>query len=483
MKTLSFFKPPFSLAAFLVLLAGFPIVFSAPVWAQEIITVQNGNTLSVGDATQIYVYNIRGMNINVKGVDADEITYKVFIRANENAMLRNFGGGRIYNKNNAGVLELYFQGNDEDVPNVNNRSWIKSLFTSSEKYETVIKEAVLTLEVPKNLLFKVNARYSNITVADLDKNVELKSRSGDIDAKNLGSELLIDNDYGNIKASKINGRVSITSRSSTSELTDINGALSIQSDYSTLRLENVKGSVEVSNKSGSVKAENLARNFDHRGNYTTLNLKHIEGVVTIENTSGSLEAEHIGSLVFSGNYSDITVEKILLDRMVTIDCKSSSLKLKNVNASVSIDGNYMKMSLSEINGNLKVYNKSGSVDVDKLVGNLRIDGEYNAIDVDDAQSEQVDIFNRSGEIRVKMIDAPAQLSVRNRYGNVVIVLPTDAFGLTHLESTHGEIKHPFQKSAITREIKNDNERQLEITGSGKSKVDIRVENGSISIEN
>src|SRR5690606_1082741 len=106
------------------------------------------------DATQVFVYNIKGMNINVKGVEGHQLTYKVFIKANENSMMKNFGGGRLYNKMNDGVLELYFEmSEDSNTNNSQNQSWIKSFLTSgSTNYESVIKEAVLTLEVPKELL-------------------------------------------------------------------------------------------------------------------------------------------------------------------------------------------------------------------------------------------------------------------------------------------------------------------------------------------
>lgn len=468
-------------SAFVFLLAVI-VVTPNSIIAQDIITVKNGSTINLEGASHLFVYNLKGMNVSIKGADVNDVTYEVFIRANENAMLKNFGGGRLNNKMNDGALELYFNVNDTNEFGNKNTSWIKSLFTSSTKYESVIKEAKLTLTVPHNLFVKVHARYSNISVSELDKNVELKSRSGDIDAQLLNGDLLVDNDYGSTKAMKIKGSVKVNSRSSTTELKDISGQVKISSHYSTIRLENIKGSVELENKSGSVRAENLERDFDHRGNYTTIKVKNVAGVVTVNNTSGSFEAEHIGSVSFRGNYSDMQIEDVLLSRQVTLESKSSSLRIKKVNAPISVDGSYMKMDIRDVNGAVNVYNKSGSIHMEKVTGDIRIDGEYNAIDIQKARVTTIEVYNRSGEIRAELVGESEAITFRNRYGNVNLKMNKQFFGSVNLESRYGEIKHNFNKSQVVREIKNDSDSTVEIKANGKAKVDIRVENGNISIQ-
>lgn len=454
-----------------------------PTKAQEIITVQNGNTIDAKNATQVFVYNIKGMNINVKGVEGHELTYKVFIKANENAMLKNFGGGRLYNKMNDGVLELYFETSEEsNSNNQQNQSWIKSFLSSGVTYESVIKEAVLTLEVPKELFFKVNARYSNVNASDFDKNVELKTRSGNIELNRVNGEVLIFNDYGNTKGSDLKSHVTINSRSSETELTNVGGMVKIESDYSDVRLEKVAGSVSVENKSGKVVASDLERDFDHRGNYSSIKLKNVKGVATIDNTNGSLDAENIGSLSFKGNYSDASVENITMSRLVTIESKSSSLKLKNVVAPVSIDGSYMKIKVQKVTGDVKVYNKNGSVDLDEIKGNVRIDGDYNDVELKNIDAKLVEAFNRNGSIRAELLGNPESVSFRNRYGSVNLKMKNEYIGKTSLEVSYGSIKHPFDAASVTREIKNTNDHMIELNGKGKTEIQIRVENGSITIE-
>ena len=459
------------------------VLFFLPllVHAQDEIIIQKTERIDLKGIKQIHVYNLKGMNVKVKNNSLNG--YKVFIKADESALLRNFGGGRVYTEAKDDILEVYFKVGDSEGSNSSKTTWIKSLFTQSHVTMREVKEAVLELDIPKGLDIKVTARYSTMEFEPIDGNLEITNRSGSVDVHGSTKSVVIRNDYGKVKAENIQGNAQISSRSSESTLTDIGGTLEVESNYSTLRIERVKGTVSVENKSGSVKVEDLSGDYNHRGDYTSIKLKGVAGTAIISNKSGSLEFEDIGGLQFKGGYTSIIGDNITSRNLVTIDTRSSTVKIKHVNGSVSIDGSFIKLSLSDLAEDLKVYNRSGSVDVSDIKGKVRIDGEFNQIDVDGFTGTYFEVDNRSGSIRASLDGSKLEkISIKNRHDNLSLTLKNTTISRGSIQVSRGSIKAESFKDLIKRETKNDTEHRLVLEGSGKTEIDIDVENANVVID-
>ena len=447
--------------------------------AQGIITVQNGDTIKLDSVKQVYIYGLKGVNLTVTGTDSQELSYNVFIRANEDAMLRNFGGGRLYHKLNTDALELYFQSTDTEGGSSKGRTWIKDLFSGNTIKDQIVKEARLEIKLPKSLALKVNSRYSNLTISTIMGEIDVKNKSGSVKVEESGSNVLIDNDYGDNELTKITGNVTINSRSANTEIQWVTGNVDINSNYSEIRLNDIKGTVNVTNKSGGLRAENIEGDIDFRGNYSKLSYKKITGMVSVENTSGSVDAEFIQGLRVKGSYTNITASDILDTRLVTIDSKSAKVNLKRVVGPITIDGAYMEIDLEKIGGDVRVYNKSGSLNAEDLQGNFTIDGEYNKIDVRSFSGKKFEADNRSGSIKAAIVGITEQVRIRNQHGSVDLKMNTNAVKSGRLLTNSGTISHSFDKNLIKREIKNESMHEIELTGTGTASVDIRCDSGSI----
>lgn len=467
---------------FLVLMA--LLLLPSLTKAQEYIIVQKNDKIKVESAKKIHVYNMKGINIKVKGSSTTEVGYSVKIRANENAIMKNFGGGRVYSQLKDDVLEIYFKttDSDENNSNKNNITWIKSLFSSNdEKSINEVKEAILELEIPENLDLKLTARYSNLDINSLNGNLSISNKSGDVSVKSIGKSVDISNDYGKVSVDKVLGNVTIESRSNESQITDIEGSVKINSNYSTIRAERIKGSLTTENRSGTVRVEDVSSDFTHTGDYTNLKVKRVKGTVNITNKSGSLDFEDIGSLQMRGAYSNIDGSNITSNRLVNIESKSSTIKLKKLAGSLTIDGSYLKISVEDVADNIKIYNKSGSTDVISAKGPIRIDGDYNEINLEKISSSSIDINNSSADIRVEILNAPENIRIRNRHGNASVFLNPTSIGKGTLEVSNGKITSNFNKDFIARDVNMDVSRVVELKGNGITQIDIRVESGNVNI--
>ena len=448
--------------------------------AQEIITVQNGDTIELDSVKQVYIYGLKGVNLTVSGTDSKELSYKVFIRANEDAMLRNFGGGRLHNNLNAQALELFFKSTDsEGNSSSKGRTWIKDLFSGNTIQNQIVKEARLEISLPKALALKINSRYSNLTISSIMGEVDVKNKSGSVKIEEAGSNVVIDNDYGDNDLTKINGNITLNSRSANTEIKSVVGNVDINSNYSELRLTDIKGTVNVTNKSGGLRAENIEGDIDFRGNYSKLIFKKIDGMVNVENTSGSVEAEFIHGLRIKGSYTNITASDILETRLVTIDSKSAKVNLKRIAGPITIDGTYLEIDLEKIGGDVRIYTKSGSLNALDLQGNFTIDGEYNKVDVRGFSGKNFEAETRSGSIRAELEGITEQVRIRNEHGSIDLKMNANAVKTGRLITNNGTISHSFDKSLIKREIKNETMHEIELAGTGSASVEIRCDSGSI----
>lgn len=468
--------------AFLVMM----VLLLSPTFAkaQEYIIVQKSDKIKVESAKRIHVYNMKGINIKVKGSSSTEIGYSVKIKANENAIMKNFGGGRVYSQLKDDVLEIYFKINESDENYSGNKmTWIKSWFTSSDdnSNKNEVKEAVLELEIPENLDLQVTARYSNLEINSLKGKLIITNRSGDVSVKSIGKSVDISNDYGKVSVEKVLGDVSVSSRSNECLVTEVEGSVIIKSNSSSIRAERIKGSLTTENRSGTVRVEDIMNDFTHRGDYTNLKLKRVKGAVNVENTSGSLDFEDIGSLQMRGSHTSIDGSNITSNRLVNIDLKSSTIKLKKLAGSLTIDGSYLDITLEDVADNLKIYNKSGSIDVISAKGPIRLDGEYNDINLEKISSSTIDIENRSGDIRLEVINSPENIRIRNRYGNATLLLNPNSIGKGNLEVSSGNISANFNKDWISRDLKVDTNHTIELKGTGTTQLDIRIENGNLNV--
>jgi hypothetical protein len=459
---------------------------TSSVSAQKWITVKNSDTVSLDSVKQVFIHSIKGVNLSVTGDNSNSLSYEVFIQANEAAMLSNFGGGRLYSKKDGDMLELFFQSTDSDEYSLNsNKTWIKELFTGNKgsKNNRETKEARLTITLPKELLVRIDGKYSNIKAENLQSKVEISNRSGSVEAKKLGNGIEITNNYGSHQLQDISGKVIINSRSGNTDIELVKGDVEVYSNYTEMTVKHIEGSVIVANKSGNLVAENISGTLNFRGDYSKLTVKNVKGMVSIDNKSGSVDAEFIGGFKLDGYYTNMDIRDITSTIPVEIYSKSGKIILKRARGSVNITGDYMTIETNEIGGDFKFTGKSSSVESVSISGNVFCSGEYGKYTFKQLAGERFEIDNRSGSVATEFVSPKTKwISVRNSYGSVSLKLNPEFIGSGRLKADNGTITFPFSKELIKREIDKNELREIELSGKGGLELSVTTQNGSIVIE-
>lgn len=452
--------------------------------SQKWITVQNSDSIDVTTVKQVYIHSLRGVNLSVTGNTDNALNYTVFIQANESAMLRNFGGGRLYSKQDGELLELYFNSSETEERSSGEMTWIKSLFSGKGSHvNNETKEARLTITLPKEIQIRVNSKYSNIKLIDLNGKAEISNRSGSVTAKNLMQGIDVSNNYGNHELSNIKGDIQINSRSGNSELEEIQGNVTIDSDYSEMNISNVNGTLKVKNKSGSLRAEHIKGALEFDGNYSKVTLKHISGSVSMQNKSGTVNMEDIGGFRFEGDYTNINASQILGNSPIDVFSKSANLSFKAVSGPLNINADYMTIDLEEMSSDVKINGKSSTVNARDIKGNLDLTGDYSKFNINKFHGVQVEAVTRSGSIDLECTsNLLNKVSIRNSNGSVKIELNPVLIGSGRIKADGGSIDFSLSKDYIKREIQNSDLKEMELTGSGKLELMVTNSNGTIQIK-
>lgn len=409
-----------------------------------------------------------GVNVTVEGVEgANEISYTYHFSGNRQAYKR------------------YFEGFD---PSYTIDDGSASLLIEFEKKKGIpvyiTRRNELILRVPKNIKFKINTRYSTISVADIDKSVNISNRSGTVRATNIGQGLEVINEYGKIIATDVRGDVQIEGRSANITLRDIDGNAEVSAHYSKMNIGDVDGSLTLVNQSGVINAFNITGSINTQSDYCDHELTNIGGDVDIKAKSGNVSIDGINSLVFSGPYTSLTGRRITGTKGIKIEGKSATINVADVVGNAIITGQHMDIELDKIEGSVSIENKSGKVRAFNIDGNsFSLNAEYVPLVLQGFSGKELHISNRSANTLVQATENIDDITIDSRHGSVNISLPSFN-GKVELVSVHGNIKTDYQIIGdLTKLIEMGNRKSLiGKIGTGLSSMSITVDNGDITIK-
>lgn len=456
-------------------------ILSTSGYSQSYITVSDSARISASQIHTLKLFGIKGMNVKIKGSDTNQIYYRYKIEAKKSALDNDFGGGKIQSDDNEGVLSLYFINQQLQQSN-QKTTWIKQLLKGNNSTtKSTIYKAEMEITMPKSIALDVVSRYSDLTIESLNRPIIIENRSGSLIIKNINANAEVRSDYSNIQALNINGDLEIHSKSAEIRIQDIAQNTIIRSDYAKIEALNLNGNLTTYIKSGTIDLTTINGNYTHRGDYTGITANTISGSVDIFNKSGKVTINSMAGGSISGDYANITIERIGKEGL-DIKSKSSEIKLRQTEGDVTVDGNYLTLDLGSILGNLKVYNKSGTLEVNGIAGNIELDGS-SEIKLNNVSSQNITISNRNEDIKIDMADLPKTMSINSEYGDVVLSAEKWIDTAFDLRTRDDVIEHIFSKSQIIRSINTNQDYSIEaVIGNKQNQVKVVNRSGKIKIK-
>ena len=166
-------------------------------------------------------------------------------------------------------------------------------------------------------LFSIGTKAINLTVF-VPKTIELK----------------VDDGSGDISIVNIQGNINIDDGSGKTTIMDVQGDLNVDDGSGDLTLQDIKGNIEIEDGSGDITIENAEGNALINDNSGDIRLEEIQGEVAIDDGSGSIHVQGaLGDVTISDGSGSISVDNVEKD-VVIKGAGSGGVTITNVKGQV-----------------------------------------------------------------------------------------------------------------------------------------------------
>jgi len=273
----------------------------------------------------------RFVDVNIIGTDEDEVDLKGIIRGK----LRGGKDFEFKHKQNGSLLKI----------------WIEAPRSIMGRFE-----ANLTLKVPYSMDIDIRNSSGDVYIEEIaaDK-MKLVTTSGDIELKNIETQLTISATSGDLEIDYLKGAILSASTSGDQSLNHIRASISTRATSGDLIFSNVIGDLSTKTTSGDLKFENIDGRISNVSTSGDLTINKAKTVLDLTVTSGDINGdgiELIGDSRFKSTSGDVSMDFNNISTM-SFDLKASSGDLRA--GSRSADRKlYMK------NGDVWIYGVSSS---------------------------------------------------------------------------------------------------------------------------
>jgi DUF4097 and DUF4098 domain-containing protein YvlB len=234
-------------------------------------------------------------------------------------------------------------------------------------------------------------------------------------------------------------------------------ALTIASKRGDVSVIGRDGMVDITNQKGDVSVEDVDGNVNLNLDRSSARVTNISGDVSVDGHSNEVSLNDIrGFARLNGEFS----ESLKLSKIAkTVSFKSSRTDLEFSKLDGDLDLDQGDLRAKDLAGPLRLVTRSKDVNLEGVSGDARVSNENGSVDFELASAGNVQIDNRSGDIKVTVPDK--------------VGFKVDA------RSRGGEVQSDFDKLKIEND---DNNGTLTGTiGSGIARLVLNNEHGTIEL--
>ena len=309
---------------------------------------------------EIQVLNAHG-NVEIQGTEGDKITISF--------------KKRVWRKNEAEAKKVA----DQLKMIVNREAPKLVLSTNRDDFRVKRFETNFKISVPIGMTVLVKNSYGLVRTGKTGK-TDLTNPHGQIQAFEVGGDLIVDNSYENVEAGGIMGACRITSPHSDVTVRDIQGELIIAHSYGKIHLENIEKDAAVDGSHSEIFGKGLKGRADIETSYEKIILADT-GPVKIRGHHCDVEIDGAKGLVdISDNYGRIQVGSIQVD--LRVEGPNLEISAKAVSAEdIWISSSHENVDLIGFTGKATVALSHGNIalEPDAITGPIDVQATYTNI--------------------------------------------------------------------------------------------------------
>jgi len=329
-------------------------------------------------------------------------------------------------KEEAGKLSITISSDITKWVTINDKSKIKFSSGESASIEELYIDCIVTM--PRSLNLSISSNYNDITLNDIDGNVNVMLISGNLQCGNIGGEFTLDLQYGEAEIQSMNnGELKIfDSDLEMLEATDI----ILNSQYSDIEIDEVN----------SIKLDSKDCDYDFR------NVKKLSG----KDMYSTLEASVINSIDATIYDCDYEIQKV---DDLNINSQYSSFDITEINALIGTQINDCDFAFQSINV-------------------LNCNSEYSSYDIGLLRNK-IELNSNDDEVEINSIAAEIETMVFvGRYTEYELNFEKNVEYSIEAELKYSEIDVPEDKLAISEFVTEDDRIKLKAQTKAKSKTEL-----------
>jgi DUF4097 and DUF4098 domain-containing protein YvlB len=333
---------------------------------------------------------------------------------------------------------------------------------------------IVRVERPERIYaFVINSRSSHVDFeirVPSATSLQLVTSSGDLAVRDVAGAAELETSFGSVEVERVDGPVSAWSSSGDITLIGLSNAgdLEVETEFGSLVLRDVAAnSLAGRSGSGDVEVDGCV----------------VDGLLDLQTEFGSVTAEHVVAdrVVARSGSGEIRIEEAGLSGPLDLETNfgdvtavgvdAVSYRLKSGSGSLTLD--------CRSSGDVELESDSGDLTLYGCSGFLDLQTEFGDIEVRNAADAQLMLKTSSGGVTFSGgIRAAGEHRVESEFGDVHVVLPTDAAFDLDAETEFGSIETDF---AVT--VSEFEEKHIvgEVNGGGPSLV-VRTNSGSVTLE-
>ena len=275
----------------------------------------------------------RFVDVNILGTDTDAVDLKGIIRGK----LRNGKDFEFKHKQEGSVLKV----------------WIEAPRSIMGRFD-----AKLTLKVPYSMDIDVRNSSGDIYIEEIvaDK-MKLVSSSGDVELKNVETQLTTSSTSGDLEIDYLKGTISAASTSGDQKFNHIRASISTRATSGDFLFSDIVGDLSTKTTSGDLQFENIDGRISNVSTSGNITIDKAKTILDLTATSGDISGdgiELIGDSKFKSTSGDVSIN--------FNDINSLSFDLRASSGDLRAGSRSADRKLYKKNGDVWVYGVSSSGD-------------------------------------------------------------------------------------------------------------------------
>lgn len=281
------------------------------------------------------------------------------------------------------------------------------------------------LFIPEDVELGLYNRYGDIDIRDAGKDISLNERHGDIRVQNIVSKLKIYHRYGNVNLGHITNTLDLNSQQ---------GKITIK-DISALKLNCVHSRVSITGVKDETK-------IDH-ASYCTL------------------EVENANKLSIHG--------------------RQTRIRLKNIKNGVNIKNSHQTISMNEISGDIKIMTRNCRIRLAKIAAEaFTLKNSHGRVAVEDISGTDLDLAVSNGDLDINFTSVAGRINIKNRHSDILLSYPAGVVPSFNIDLKYGKI---INRTSREFSILKEQHRVSFSSAEGKPEIIINDSYGDVILQN